>query len=144
MPEQEAVAGRGGAGGQAGGVGGSEQVGGVGGNDRKGVLDDRGGGVGRGSVGAGPFVPQQPAACTRCRGPPRTGSTESPRPPAGRLPVWLLGSSGYSAQLAARLGLPFASEHSIVRPASRLKQRHHEPKAAVAVPGRRSAQADLP
>ncbi|MFD3825079.1 LLM class flavin-dependent oxidoreductase [Streptomyces sp. NPDC058625] len=29
-------------------------------------------------------------------------------PPTGRLPVWLLGSSGYSAQLAARLGLPFA------------------------------------
>ncbi|MDA5146555.1 LLM class flavin-dependent oxidoreductase [Streptomyces sp. AD681] len=28
--------------------------------------------------------------------------------PTGRLPVWLLGSSGYSAQLAARLGLPFA------------------------------------
>ncbi|WP_405668302.1 LLM class flavin-dependent oxidoreductase [Streptomyces sp. NBC_01166] len=29
-------------------------------------------------------------------------------PSARRLPVWLLGSSGYSAQLAARLGLPFA------------------------------------
>ncbi|WP_324613915.1 LLM class flavin-dependent oxidoreductase [Streptomyces sp. CB00316] len=29
-------------------------------------------------------------------------------PTTGRLPVWLLGSSGYSAQLAARLGLPFA------------------------------------
>ncbi|WP_319234007.1 hypothetical protein [Streptomyces sp. MB09-02B] len=25
-------------------------------------------------------------------------------PPTGRLPVWLLGSSDYSAQLAARLG----------------------------------------
>jgi luciferase family oxidoreductase group 1 len=32
-------------------------------------------------------------------------------PGTGRPPVWLLGSSGYSARLAARLGLPFAFGH---------------------------------
>ncbi len=30
---------------------------------------------------------------------------------AGRPPIWLLGSSGFSAQLAGRLGLPFAFAH---------------------------------
>ncbi|MFI0417153.1 LLM class flavin-dependent oxidoreductase [Spongiactinospora sp. 9N601] len=34
-----------------------------------------------------------------------------PRDPAGRPPVWLLGSSGFSAQLAGLLGLPFAFAH---------------------------------
>jgi luciferase family oxidoreductase group 1 len=32
-------------------------------------------------------------------------------PAGGRLPIWLLGSSDYSARLAARLGLPFAFAH---------------------------------
>ncbi|MFB7052256.1 LLM class flavin-dependent oxidoreductase [Streptomyces vinaceus] len=31
--------------------------------------------------------------------------------PAGRPPLWLLGSSGFSARLAAELGLPFAYAH---------------------------------
>ncbi|WP_233153462.1 LLM class flavin-dependent oxidoreductase [Kineosporia sp. R_H_3] len=31
--------------------------------------------------------------------------------PGGRVPVWLLGSSGYSAQVAGALGLPFAFAH---------------------------------
>ncbi len=31
--------------------------------------------------------------------------------PTGPLPIWLLGSSDYSARLAARLGLPFAFAH---------------------------------
>lgn len=31
--------------------------------------------------------------------------------PGGRPPVWLLGSSGFSAELAGRLGLPFAFAH---------------------------------
>lgn len=31
--------------------------------------------------------------------------------PAGRPPLWLLGSSGFSAQLAGELGLPFAYAH---------------------------------
>ncbi|WP_037890027.1 LLM class flavin-dependent oxidoreductase [Streptomyces sp. NRRL S-87] len=31
--------------------------------------------------------------------------------PAARPPIWLLGSSGYSARLAAELGLPFAFAH---------------------------------
>lgn len=34
-----------------------------------------------------------------------------PRAPSGRPPIWLLGSSGFSAQLAGRLGLPFAFAH---------------------------------
>jgi luciferase family oxidoreductase group 1 len=41
--------------------------------------------------------------------PARTGQTVRAVPGEGlRVPVWLLGSSLYSAQLAARLGLPFA------------------------------------
>ena len=36
---------------------------------------------------------------------------ESNAPGSGRPPVWLLGSSGFSAQLAGRLGLPFAFAH---------------------------------
>ncbi|MCG5212061.1 LLM class flavin-dependent oxidoreductase [Streptosporangium sp. KLBMP 9127] len=34
-----------------------------------------------------------------------------PRDPGGRPPIWLLGSSGFSAQLAGILGLPFAFAH---------------------------------
>ncbi|HEX7174219.1 MAG TPA: MsnO8 family LLM class oxidoreductase, partial [Pyrinomonadaceae bacterium] len=41
--------------------------------------------------------------------PPRPGQAVRAVPGAGlRVPVWLLGSSLYSAQLAARMGLPFA------------------------------------
>ncbi|MFC5906580.1 LLM class flavin-dependent oxidoreductase [Streptacidiphilus monticola] len=36
---------------------------------------------------------------------------EASVPGSGRPPVWLLGSSGFSAQLAGRLGLPFAFAH---------------------------------
>ncbi|WP_042431774.1 LLM class flavin-dependent oxidoreductase [Streptacidiphilus anmyonensis] len=36
---------------------------------------------------------------------------EASAPGMGRPPVWLLGSSGFSAQLAGRLGLPFAFAH---------------------------------
>ncbi|MEZ0090144.1 LLM class flavin-dependent oxidoreductase [Streptacidiphilus sp. EB129] len=36
---------------------------------------------------------------------------EASVPGGGRPPVWLLGSSGFSAQLAGRLGLPFAFAH---------------------------------
>ncbi|MEY9877114.1 luciferase family oxidoreductase group 1 [Streptacidiphilus sp. MAP12-33] len=36
---------------------------------------------------------------------------EASAPGSGRPPVWLLGSSGFSAQLAGRLGLPFAFAH---------------------------------
>jgi luciferase family oxidoreductase group 1 len=32
-------------------------------------------------------------------------------PDSGRPPIWLLGSSGFSAQLAGRMGLPFAFAH---------------------------------
>jgi luciferase family oxidoreductase group 1 len=36
---------------------------------------------------------------------------EASAPGSGRPPVWLLGSSGFSAQLAGQLGLPFAFAH---------------------------------
>ncbi|WP_051940469.1 LLM class flavin-dependent oxidoreductase [Phaeacidiphilus oryzae] len=36
---------------------------------------------------------------------------EASAPGTGRPPIWLLGSSGFSAQLAGRLGLPFAFAH---------------------------------
>jgi luciferase family oxidoreductase group 1 len=36
---------------------------------------------------------------------------ESVAPGSGRPPIWLLGSSGFSAQLAGALGLPFAFAH---------------------------------
>jgi luciferase family oxidoreductase group 1 len=36
---------------------------------------------------------------------------EANAPGAGRPPIWLLGSSGFSAQLAGLLGLPFAFAH---------------------------------
>lgn len=36
---------------------------------------------------------------------------EASAPGCGRPPIWLLGSSGFSAQLAGRLGLPFAFAH---------------------------------
>ncbi|KJS55251.1 FMN-linked alkanal monooxygenase [Streptomyces rubellomurinus subsp. indigoferus] len=43
-------------------------------------------------------------------GHPYRGLTAVPKG-EGRPPVWLLGSSGFSAQLAGRLGLPFAFAH---------------------------------
>jgi luciferase family oxidoreductase group 1 len=39
---------------------------------------------------------------------PAQDRLNSVTPATGHLPVWLLGSSGYSARLAAKLGLPFA------------------------------------
>ena len=43
---------------------------------------------------------------------PRRRSRAAPCPPQGQAPaVWLLGSSGYSAQVAGLLGLPFAFAH---------------------------------
>ncbi|ACQ81106.1 Luciferase-like monooxygenase [Beutenbergia cavernae DSM 12333] len=39
-----------------------------------------------------------------------------PRPGASAPPVWLLGSSGYSAQLAGELGLPFSYAHHFNTP----------------------------
>src|SRR5690606_29101987 len=42
---------------------------------------------------------------------PVQGSVPGGVPTGGRPPVWLLGSSGFSADLAGRLGLPFAFAH---------------------------------
>ncbi len=45
----------------------------------------------------------------RYLGPPRPGDVVTAFPGAGtNVPIWLLGSSGFSAALAAELGLPFA------------------------------------
>lgn len=57
---------------------------------------------------------------------------------AGRPPVWLLGSSGYSAQLAAHLGLPFAFAAQFspdgVAPALQLYRDRFTPSATLAEP----------
>jgi luciferase family oxidoreductase group 1 len=60
-------------------------------------------------------------------------------PAAGnRPPVWLLGSSGYSAQLAGMLGLPFAFAHHFsatnTLPAVELYRRSFRPSAALERP----------
>ncbi|MFO0444974.1 MAG: LLM class flavin-dependent oxidoreductase, partial [Betaproteobacteria bacterium] len=78
-------------------------------------------------------------------GPPQPGAVVRAIPGIGtQLPVWLLGSSLYSAQLAAHLGLPFAfASHfapemlldalQIYRSTYRASARHPEPHAMVAV-----------
>jgi luciferase family oxidoreductase group 1 len=60
-------------------------------------------------------------------------------PAAGnRPPVWLLGSSGYSAQVAGVLGLPFAFAHHFsaqnTLPALELYRRRFQPSATLAQP----------
>jgi luciferase family oxidoreductase group 1 len=55
-----------------------------------------------------------------------------------RPPVWLLGSSGYSAQLAGMLGMPFAFAHHFsaqnTLPALRLYREHFSPSPELAKP----------
>lgn len=57
---------------------------------------------------------------------------------AGRPPVWLLGSSGFSAQLAGRLGLPFAFAHHFsaanTLPAMELYRDSFQPSAVLDAP----------
>jgi luciferase family oxidoreductase group 1 len=60
-------------------------------------------------------------------------------PGAGDAPaIWLLGSSGFSAQLAGTLGLPFAFAHHFsgenTVPALELYRSHFQPSAALAEP----------
>ncbi|WP_435897263.1 LLM class flavin-dependent oxidoreductase [Streptomyces tsukubensis] len=58
--------------------------------------------------------------------------------PASRPPVWLLGSSGFSARLAGALGLPFAFAHHFSArntvPALELYRDAFRPSAALAAP----------
>ncbi|MFF5444496.1 LLM class flavin-dependent oxidoreductase [Streptomyces sp. NPDC012888] len=58
--------------------------------------------------------------------------------PTGRPPVWLLGSSGYSARLAGELGLPFAYAHHFspagTLPALRLYRESFRPSAVLDAP----------
>ena len=65
-------------------------------------------------------------------GPANTGT------PHHRPPIWLLGSSGYSAQLAGRLGLPFAFAHHFsaqnTLPALALYRREFEPSEVLSQP----------
>ncbi|WP_051970283.1 LLM class flavin-dependent oxidoreductase [Kitasatospora azatica] len=60
-----------------------------------------------------------------------------PRGPE-RPPLWLLGSSGFSARLAGRLGLPFAFAHHFSAantvPALELYRSHFQPSAVLAEP----------
>ncbi|TAK68691.1 MAG: LLM class flavin-dependent oxidoreductase [Actinomycetota bacterium] len=75
----------------------------------------------------GGFPPGHPYAAIHC-------SPTPSQPP----PVWLLGSSGFSAQLAGQLGLPFAFAHhfSAVNtvPALQLYRRSFQPSAQLAEP----------
>ncbi|MER8185516.1 LLM class flavin-dependent oxidoreductase [Kitasatospora sp. NPDC094015] len=70
-------------------------------------------------------------------GHPYAGLAAVPRN-AGRPPVWLLGSSGFSAQLAGRLGLPFAFAHHFSAantvPALDLYRSSFRPSAVLAEP----------
>lgn len=78
-------------------------------------------------------------------GPPQPGAAVRAIPGMGtQVPVWLLGSSLYSAQLAAHLGLPFAfASHfapemlldalRVYRGTYRPSARHPQPRAMVAV-----------
>ncbi|MFD9575172.1 LLM class flavin-dependent oxidoreductase [Streptomyces sp. NPDC059982] len=58
--------------------------------------------------------------------------------PAGRPPVWLLGSSGFSARLAGELGLPFAYAHHFsaagTLPALDLYRQSFRPSAVLDAP----------
>ncbi|MFD9337707.1 LLM class flavin-dependent oxidoreductase [Streptomyces sp. NPDC060028] len=58
--------------------------------------------------------------------------------PAGRPPLWLLGSSGFSARLAGELGLPFAYAHHFsaagTLPALDLYRQSFRPSAALDAP----------
>ncbi|MEU3723570.1 LLM class flavin-dependent oxidoreductase [Streptomyces sp. NPDC031705] len=58
--------------------------------------------------------------------------------PAGRPPVWLLGSSGFSARLAGELGLPFAYAHHFsaagTLPALELYRESFRPSAVLDAP----------
>ena len=76
-------------------------------------------------TGAGPEV----SAEVRIRAIPAEGNVPA---------IWLLGSTGYSAEIAARLGLPFAFAHHLsaanARPALALYRRAFQPSALLAEP----------
>jgi luciferase family oxidoreductase group 1 len=69
---------------------------------------------------------------------PVQGSAEGGVPPAGRPSIWLLGSSGFSAQLAGHLGLPFSFAHHFSAantvPALALYRDSFRPSAVLAAP----------
>lgn len=76
----------------------------------------------RDRLGAGDDFPQQVAELRGYLGPEQAGQAVRAIPGTGTdVPVWLLGSSLYGAQLAAQLGLPFAfaahfAQPSCIRP----------------------------
>jgi luciferase family oxidoreductase group 1 len=90
---------------------------------------------GAGSLGADDFLDQltELAAYFRGEGPVRAVPAEG-YPPA----IWLLGSSGYSAQVAGLLGLPFAFAHHFsaanTLPALALYREHFRPSAVLERP----------
>jgi luciferase family oxidoreductase group 1 len=69
---------------------------------------------------------------------PVQGSTAGGVQSPGRPPVWLLGSSGFSAELAGRLGLPFAFAHHFsaanTEPALDLYRRAFQPSDVLDAP----------
>ena len=71
------------------------------------------------------------------RGPPLPSVKAVPQG-AGRPDIWLLGSSGFSAQLAGMLGLPFSFAHHFsaenTEPALELYRRHFRPSEVLDEP----------
>ncbi|ART79461.1 LLM class flavin-dependent oxidoreductase [Oceanisphaera avium] len=72
-------------------------------------------------------------------GPPQSGQTLKAIPGMGtRVPIWLLGSSLFSAQLAAKMGLPYAfAAHfapRMMQEAISLYKNNFQPSAALAAP----------
>jgi luciferase family oxidoreductase group 1 len=89
-----------------------------------------------GAPPAGPS-PASAAAVGEPDGPP--GRLIRAIPAEGNAPaLWLLGSTGYSAEIAARLGLPFAFAYQLsaanARPALALYRRAFQPSAQLAQP----------
>ncbi|MDD2610094.1 MAG: LLM class flavin-dependent oxidoreductase [Giesbergeria sp.] len=83
--------------------------------------------------------PRDVAEVQRLLGPPQPGQRITAMPGAGtQVPLWLLGSSLFSAQLAAQMGLPYAfASHFAPRmllPALELYRRLFRPSATLAKP----------
>ena len=89
--------------------------------------------------GAGDRFPEMVQELMRFLGPVTPGQRVQAVPGGGtNVPVWLLGSSTFSASLAARLGLPFAFAGQfapqMMRDASEIYREHFQPSATLNQP----------
>jgi luciferase family oxidoreductase group 1 len=95
-----------------------------------------------GPAATGPAETRPAATGPSPTDPSPTGQPDGPIraiPAEGNAPtMWLLGSTGYSAEIAARLGLPFAFAYQLsaanARPALALYRRAFQPSAQLAQP----------